>query len=95
VRVSEYESIDTALSLAGKVDWVWVDCFTRFPLDRAGWMRVKSAGFRLCLVSPELVGRPAAAEIHAQRVMFAEWGVEPDAVCTKLAAMDAWRAPLT
>ena len=57
VRVSEYESIDTALALAGKVEWAWVDCFTRFPLDRAGWMRLKNAGFRLCLVSPELVGR--------------------------------------
>ena len=32
VRVSEYESITTALTLAGRIDWVWVDCFTRFPL---------------------------------------------------------------
>ena len=90
VRVSEYESIDTALALAGKVAWVWVDCFTRFPLDRAGWMRLKNAGFRLCLVSPELVGRDAEPEIRAQRTMFAEWGVEPDAVCTKLATVPLW-----
>ena len=32
VRISEFESIETALTLAGKVDWVWVDCFTHFPL---------------------------------------------------------------
>ena len=25
IRVSEFESIDTAMSLAGKVEWVWVD----------------------------------------------------------------------
>lgn len=94
VRVSEYESIDTALSLAGKVDWVWVDCFTRFPLDRAAWARLKGAGFKLCLVSPELVGRAAEPEVRALRATFAKWGVEPDAVCTKLAMMPAWREPL-
>ena len=33
VRVSEFESIETALTLEGKIDWVWVDCFTKFPLS--------------------------------------------------------------
>ena len=90
VRVSEFEAIDTALSLAGRVDWVWVDCFSRFPLDRAGWERLRDAGFRLCLVSPELVGRASESEILVLRRMFETWGVEPDAVCAKLAMMPAW-----
>ena len=94
VRVSEFESIETALALAGAVDWVWVDCFSRFPLDRAAWRRLEDAGFRLCLVSPELVGRAAEAEILAQRSLFAAWGVEPHAVCAKLAMMPAWERPL-
>lgn len=83
VRVSEYESIDTALTLAGKVDWVWVDCFTRFPLDRAQAARLQEAGFRLCLVSPELQGRPAAEEVPALRALLAREGIVADAVCTK------------
>mgnify|MGYP001178985969 CR=1 FL=1 len=33
VRVSEYEDIQTALSLSNMIDWVWVDCFTKFPLN--------------------------------------------------------------
>ncbi|MFX5705872.1 hypothetical protein ABTE52_23065, partial [Acinetobacter baumannii] len=33
VRVAEFETVDTALTLAGSIDWVWVDCFTRFPLE--------------------------------------------------------------
>ena len=33
VRVSEFESVETALALARKVDWVWVDCFTHFPVE--------------------------------------------------------------
>jgi len=84
VRVSEYESIETALALAGQVDWVWVDCFTRFPLDRAGAARLRAAGMRLCLVSPELQGRTDPAEIRALRDLLAAEGIEADAVCTKV-----------
>jgi hypothetical protein len=94
VRVSEFESIDTSLALAGKVDWVWVDLFSRLPLDASGWRRLTAAGFRTCLVSPDLLGRTDPAEVHALRLRFAEWGVEPDAVCVKLHAMEAWTAPL-
>jgi hypothetical protein len=95
VRVSEIESLETALALGGRVEWVWVDCFSRFPLDSHSWRRLTRAGFKLCLVSPELVGRPSVAEIVRMRTMFAEWQVEPDAVCTKLAAVSSWTRPLT
>lgn len=88
VRVSEYESVESALTLAGKVDWVWVDCFTRFPLSGADAARLQQAGFRLCLVSPELQGRPADSEIPALRALLAERGIVADAVCTKRA--DLW-----
>jgi hypothetical protein len=90
VRVSEFESVDTALSLAGKVDWVWVDCFTRFPLDGGDAARLKDAGFRLCLVSPELQGRDAALEIPQMIRLLAEQGIVADAVCTK--RPDLWEA---
>ena len=63
VRVSEFETIETALTLAGKVDWVWVDCFTHFPLSQQDAQKLKNAGFMLCLVSPELQGRSAEIEI--------------------------------
>jgi hypothetical protein len=88
VRVSEYESIESALTLAGKVDWVWVDCFTRFPLSGADAARLQQAGFKLCLVSPELQGRPADREIPALRALLAERGIVADAICTKRA--DLW-----
>ncbi|MEL6781081.1 MAG: phosphatidylinositol-specific phospholipase C/glycerophosphodiester phosphodiesterase family protein [Pseudomonadota bacterium] len=88
VRVSEYESVETALALAGQVDWVWVDCFTRWPLTRDDTRRLKTAGFRLCAVSPELQGRDAELEIPAYRAMIDQLGVELDAVCTKRA--DLW-----
>lgn len=89
VRVSEFESIDTALTLAGKIDWVWVDCFTRFPLDRRDAERLREAGLKLCLVSPELQGRTGDDEIPALRALLAREGIAAEAVCTK--RPDQWR----
>jgi len=83
VRVSEFESIETALTLAGKVDWIWVDCFTRFPLSEEDARRLKYAGFKLCLVSPELQGRDAETEIPVLAQLLAERDIQVDAVCTK------------
>jgi hypothetical protein len=83
VRVSEFESIETALTLAGQVDWIWVDCFTRFPLNHEDAKRLKNAGFKLCLVSPELQGRDAETEIPLLVQLLDEQGIQADAVCTK------------
>lgn len=82
VRVSEFEHVETALNLAGMIDWVWVDCFSRFPLSRVEAERLKHGGFRLCVVSPELQGRDGDA-ISAMRMLLQREGIAPDAVCTK------------
>jgi len=83
VRVSEFESIDTALTLAGKIDWVWVDCFTRLALTKNDADRLKSAGFKLCLVSPELQGRTDASDVVAIQSQLRQSMIIIDAVCTK------------
>jgi hypothetical protein len=87
VRVSEYESLDTALALRGLVQWVWVDCFTRFPLGGDAARRLRDAGFKLCVVSPELQGRDAQLEIPALRAQLRALELEIDAVCTKAPAL--------
>ena len=83
VRVSEFESVETALSLAGKVDWGWVDCFSHFPLGTVDAQRLVDAGFKLCVVSPELQGRNAETEIFAMFALLKNRGIRADAVCTK------------
>ena len=88
VRVSEFESIETALTLSGKVDWVWVDCFTHFPLTLNDAQKLKEAGFKLCLVSPELQGRDAEIEIPLLIELLNNLSIQADAVCTKRA--DLW-----
>ena len=90
VRVSEFESIRTAEALAGLVDWIWIDCFTRFPIGGKEAAHLQSLGFKLCLVSPELQGR--GDEIPAFRALLSREGVNADAVCTK--RPDLWeKAP--
>ena len=83
VRVSEFESVETALSLAGKIDWVWLDCFTKFPIGIAQYKALKNADFKLCLVSPELQGRDADIEIPETANFMRENEMVMDAVCTK------------
>jgi hypothetical protein len=89
VRVSEYEAIQTALSLKSKINWVWVDCFTKFPLEAEDALKLRQAGFKLCLVSPELQGRHAAQEIYQLQHILKERNIIVDAVCTK--RMDLWQ----
>lgn len=83
VRVSEFEHVETALSLAGMIDWVWVDCFSQFSLSANDAKRLRNAGFKLCVVSPELQGRVAESEIFSLRILLGQREIIPDAVCTK------------
>ena len=88
IRVSEYENIETVLSLSGMVDWVWVDCFTRFPLNKDEANRLKNSGFKLCFVSPELQGREKRSQVIEFRHQIEQLGIKGDAVCTKYT--DLW-----
>ncbi|MCE9547596.1 MAG: hypothetical protein K8T25_19175 [Planctomycetia bacterium] len=88
VRFSEFEPVEAALALAGQVDWVWVDCFTRMPLSDRTYEQLK-AHFKLCVVSPELQGRDPAT-IAEYRRQLRDFPV--DAVCTK--RPDLWQTPL-
>ena len=88
VRVSEYETVETALALAGKVDWIWVDCFNVFPLSKSDYLQLRAAGLKLCLVSPELQGRNPEKEISKLITLLRDLDMLIDAVCTK--RIDIW-----
>jgi hypothetical protein len=90
IRVSEFETVETALSLAGKVDWVWIDSFTHFSLTHDEASRLKQAGYKLCIVSPELQGRDAEKEIPELHKLLMDLGIFADAVCTKHPAL--WKS---
>ncbi|MBR4656119.1 MAG: hypothetical protein IKO68_06020 [Oscillospiraceae bacterium] len=89
LRFSEYEGLDTLRSMAGKISWVWADCFTKCPLTEEGYHELKNLGYRICIVSPELQGRPQDIEQYA--AFLQERSMTPDAVCTKFANLPIWK----
>lgn len=82
VRYSEYESLETVMAMKGQVNWVWVDCFEKLAIEYQDYQELKNAGFRLCMVSPELQGRPQ--DIVGYRDSLKQKQIIFDAVCTKV-----------
>lgn len=89
LRFSEYEGMDTIRNMAGKVEWIWIDCFTYLPLNKGIFQEMKELGYKLCLVSPELQGQPD--KIEEYKAMLNEMHIELDAVCTKDYCIEKWR----
>ena len=92
VRVSEFESIKTALSLSERISWVWLDCFNKFPINKKEFHKLKKADFKICLVSPELQGREPNEEISLFSDIIQKDKLLIDAICTK--RIDLWEANL-
>ncbi|MCE3237242.1 MAG: hypothetical protein K0R24_223 [Gammaproteobacteria bacterium] len=83
VRVSCYEPVEVALSLANLAAWVWLDLFQdEFPLNSSQIQALKGAQYKICLVSPELHGREISS-ITDLRLFLEENNIVLDAVCTK------------
>lgn len=75
VRLSAFEPEDFAKKFAGRVEWVWVDCFWRKPLMPTAQF-AKEMNAKLCLVSPDLHGGSTADFSHFRDIPV-------DAICTK------------
>jgi len=87
LRYSEKESFDTVAGFAGLIDWIWVDTFTRLPLDGSVTQRLKP--FKTCLVCPERWGRPQ--DIPLYRASMETLKFTPDAVMTSLKYAPLWK----
>jgi len=90
LRMSELEPIEMVLKMSGRISWVWVDCFSRNPLSLDDFLRLKESGLRVCLVSPELQGRPNDTEAYVEDVR--KRGYVPDMVCSKNEKMEIWKS---
>lgn len=88
LRFSEIEGLDTIRNMAGKATWVWVDCFTRLPINKESYVELKEMGYKLCMVSPELEGQPEKLEEYKQ--FLKQNDILMDAVCTKTYNFDKW-----
>lgn len=90
VRFSEYEPIEYVLSWLFKVQWLWIDSFRAFKFTSYEADLLECAKMKLCIVSPELQGRPEEIDMYVQTIQ--EQGLKIDAVCTKVANFSKWSA---
>ncbi len=88
LRFSELEGLDTIRNMAGKAQWIWVDCFTKLPINAEIYKELKKLGYKLCMVSPELEGQPEKIELY--RKQLANDQIMMDAVCTKAYHITKW-----
>ena len=93
LRYSEYEGLDTLEKMQGKVNWVWVDCFTMLPINNEIYRKIKDMGYKFCLVSPELQGQPERLKLYAKQIEGEK--IKFDAICTKEYNINKWIIFLT
>ncbi len=89
IRFSEFEGIDTILSMRDKIDWIWVDCFTKLPITSKNYKLLMRYGFKFCLVSPELQGHNN--KIYEYKEYFKSQSIVFDAICTKPYNIEKWK----
>ena len=88
IRFSEFEDVQTVLNMKGRVQWVWVDCFTQNPLTPIIYDELKNHGFKICFVSPELQSQPE--KIKEYKLYFENNNIKIDMICSKSHNKDAW-----
>ena len=88
LRFSELEGLDTIRNMAGRAEGGWGDCFTKVPIDQESFRELKSLGYKLCFVSPELEAQEEKLPLYKQYLK--EQGIIFDAICTKSYHIKDW-----
>lgn len=87
VRFSEQETIQNVACQQGRLNWVWLDCVTKNPVEIAHIPILSN--FKNCLVCPSRWKRPK--EISQYRDFFND-NMRLDAVMTEMIYADTWNA---
>lgn len=88
-RFSEIEPIESVRALRSMTQWVWMDCFTRTPIEtREQVDDLCRLERKTCWVSPELHGR--WEDISSHRAHLLQLDFVPDAICCKHDAIALW-----
>lgn len=89
IRVSFFESIETAIKLRGKIKWIWYDTFFGIPKNFSDFKKLKKLGYKICLVSPELHSKP----LDKNNILLNKIKKSKliDAVCTKQKYFYKWK----
>ena len=90
-RFSEYESIQTSISLINKnlIKWIWIDTFSCFPVNHNNIDIINSLQVRKCLTSPDLLGRENDIAKYAKKIK--ELDLKLDGICCKKNNIKKWQ----
>jgi hypothetical protein len=89
IRYSEFESIYSVVRTERMFNWVWVDCFTKLPLNNYVFQLMKINGYKVCIVSPELQGQPEKLETYMDFMI--QNNIIPDMICGKNYNYEKWK----
>ncbi len=87
VRFSEQETIQNVSCQKGRLNWVWLDCVTKNPVEMEHIPILSN--FKNCLVCPSRWRRP---EVISQYRNFFNDNMRLDAVMTEMKYADTWNA---
>ena len=65
------------------INWIWVDYFTKFPLNKKIATTLNKKKIKICIVSPELVKKISKRQILDFKNYIQKKKIHIDAVCTK------------
>jgi hypothetical protein len=80
-RYSEYEPLNFTENIKDFIKWIWIDCFTKLPLDADIYKNIKKINKKICIVSPELQGQ--SDKISQYRNQLIDDNIIPDSICCK------------
>ena len=86
VRFSEFESINTVAKFKGLVNWVWIDTFTKLPLNQDSINILKN--FKTCLVCPDRWDRQEDIAFYKEKLQKINFRL--NAVMTSRSTYNKW-----
>jgi hypothetical protein len=87
-RLSEFENLQFFLDNKDMFSTVWVDCFTKFPLNKENYALINKENKNICIVSPELQKQPEKIETYRNYII--ENKIIPTMICTKIYNIINW-----
>jgi hypothetical protein len=88
LRFSEFEGTDTIHLMSKKVNWIWVDCFSKLPITRKNYKLFKKLKYKLCLVSPELQGQ--IEKLEKYKLFLKKENIKFDMICSNRINISKW-----
>lgn len=93
IRYSEFEPIENLVIMQGRAKYVWIDCFSHWPIDHGICAHIKQLGYKIVMVSPELQGRPEDIQKYAKELL--NYNFVPDYICSKIPQIREWKKYLS